>query len=74
MGRGAAMAVVLATLVCRAWAAGTLPGSALRSTDSLRSVLLDAFRAGGPTLAGQPGPGVLRPRIAVTGITPERPG
>lgn len=53
--------------------AGIQPDVYKQITDSFRNVLLEAFRAGGYGIVDQPGPGVLRLRVALTGITPERP-
>lgn len=52
---------------------GIVPDVYKRITDNFRSVLVDTLRGGGYQVVDQVGPGVLRLRIALTGITPERP-
>jgi hypothetical protein len=53
---------------------GIQPDVYKQMTDSFRAVLTDSFRMGGYQIVDQPGPGVLRLHIALTGVTPERPG
>jgi len=53
---------------------GIQPDVYKRMTDSFRAMLTDSFRMGGYQIVDQPGPGVLRLHIALTGVTPERPG
>ena len=53
---------------------GIVPEVYQRITDQFRSVLVDTLRGGGYQVVDQAGAGVLRLRIALTGITPERPG
>ena len=43
-------------------------------TDTFRTLTAQEFRAGGYEVVDQPGPGVLKLRYALTGVTPERPG
>jgi hypothetical protein len=42
-------------------------------TDTFRALTIQEFRAGGYEVVDQPGPGVLKLRYALTGVTPERP-
>jgi len=53
---------------------GIVPEVYQHITDQFRGVLVDALRGGGYQVVDQAGAGVLRLRIALTGITPERPG
>lgn len=43
-------------------------------TDTFRTLTAQQFRAGGYEVVDGPGPGVLKLRYALTGVTPERPG
>jgi hypothetical protein len=43
-------------------------------TDTFRALTAQEFRAGGYEVVDRTGPGVLKLRYALTGVTPERPG
>jgi hypothetical protein len=50
------------------------PGLYKQMTDTFRTLTAQEFRAGGYEIVDRPGPGVLKLRYALTGVTPERPG
>jgi hypothetical protein len=53
---------------------GIQPDLYKQMTDTFRTLTAQEFRAGGYEVVDKPGPGVLKLRYALTGVTPERPG